>query len=487
MNVSTTDVRFEPDPRRVIVKPFVPGGEVSPDGRSHAERIVARVSSMPEAVCVSTLRDVLRRYDSRHADLRSAFEANFARVAHHAAGSGELSNERRLLIGAYFTHEYSIEAAALANPSMVLAPDQDGSSAGEQRFVMSLRAIGEGHISSIEFRSGVIDAEGRVTVDDPGPFVTTGSRRPPIYDKRAFRNKLAELGTPSRTAAEVLDALTERFTLEELEAAIREVGNGQGAPPGEAQALRTIHWLASSNYESTFPSDSEISERVLFPAAPTESRGMEDARFVRFTDDDGSVTYFGTYTAFDGYQILPQLIETRDFVSFRIATLSGASARNKGIALFPRKIRGRYAALARVDNEQNYLMWTDDVRFWHASERIQIPKYPWELTQIGNCGSPLETEAGWLVITHGVGALREYSLGAILLDKNEPARVIAHLQEPLLAPPEDERDGYVPNVVYSCGSMISGKTLIVPYGLADVRTRIATVPIGDLLARLTRA
>jgi hypothetical protein len=311
MNVSTTDVRFEPDPRRVIVKPFVPGGEVSADGRSHAERIVARILALPEAVVVSTLRSVLRRYDWRHPDLHSTFEANFARVAHHAADSDELSVERRLLIGAYFTHEYAIEAAALANPSMVVAPDQEGLAAGEQRFVMSLRAIGEGHISSIEFRSGVIDAAGRVAIDEPGPFVTTGRRRAPIYDKRAFRNKLGELGTPSQTAAQVLDALPERFTLEELEDAIREVGQGRGVPPGEAQALRTIHWLASSNYESSFAPDSELSERALFPAAPTESRGMEDARFVCFTDDDGSVTYFGTYTAFDGYQILPQLIETR--------------------------------------------------------------------------------------------------------------------------------------------------------------------------------
>jgi predicted GH43/DUF377 family glycosyl hydrolase len=212
---------------------------------------------------------------------------------------------------------------------------------------------------------------------------------------------------------------------------------------------------------------------------------MEDARFVRFTHDEGRVTYYATYTAFDGYQILPQLIETPDFVSFRISTLSGASARNKGIALFPRRIQGRYAALARVDNERNFLMWTDNVRFWHECEPIQVPTCPWELTHIGNCGSPLETEAGWLVITHGVGPLREYALGAILLDPNDPARVIGHLEEPLLAAADDERDGYVPNVVYSCGSMIAGNTLVLPYGFSDVGARIATVPLDALLARLT--
>jgi predicted GH43/DUF377 family glycosyl hydrolase len=212
---------------------------------------------------------------------------------------------------------------------------------------------------------------------------------------------------------------------------------------------------------------------------------MEDARFVRFTYDDDYVTYFATYTAFDGYQILPQLIETRDFVSFRIATLNGASARNKGMALFPRMLAGRFAALSRVDNENNYLMWSDNVHFWHESEKIQIPERPWELTQIGNCGSPLETESGWLVITHGVGPLREYVLGAILLDKEDPARVIGHLKEPLLVPADDERDGYVPNVVYSCGSMISGALLVLPYGFSDVGARIATVRLEDLLARLT--
>ena len=486
MNVSKTDVRFLPDPRRVIVKPFVPGGEVSSDGRSHVKRIVERILRLPEVVVVSTLSSARSRYAARHPDLGAVFEANFARVAHHVERSDELSTERRLLIGAYFTHEYALEAAALSNPSIVAAPDQAGLATGEQRFVMSLRAIGEGHISSIEFRSGVIDAQGHVVVDEPSPFVMTGQRRAPRYDKRAFRRKLNELGTLSQTVAQVLDALSERFELHELEAVLREVNLEGGSKPGNAQAIRTIHWLASSNYESSFAPDSKLSERVLFPAAPTESRGMEDARFVRFSDDDGSVTYFGTYTAFDGYQILPQLIETRDFLSFRIATLSGASARNKGIALFPRKIGGRYAALARVDNEQNFLMMTDDARFWHDCAPIQIPKYPWELTQIGNCGSPLETEAGWLVITHGVGVLREYSLGAILLDKDDPARVIGHLAEPLLAPSADEREGYVPNVVYSCGSMISGDTLILPYGFADVGTRIATVPIADLLAALIR-
>jgi predicted GH43/DUF377 family glycosyl hydrolase len=331
----------------------------------------------------------------------------------------------------------------------------------------------------------VIDAGGRIAMDEPSPYVTSAWHRAPIYEKLVFRSKLTELGSLNEVAARVLASLPGQFTLAELEASIRDVERESERWPDAAQGTRTIHWLASSNYESSFAPDSKISERVLFPAGPTESHGMEDARFVRFTHDDGRVTYFATYTAFDGYRILPQLIETPDFVSFRIATLNGACARNKGIALFPRMIDGRYAALSRLDNENNFLMWTDNVRFWHQSEKIQVPERYWELMHIGNCGSPLETEAGWLVITHGVGALREYVLGAVLLDARDPARIIGCLDEPLLTADDDERDGYVPNVVYSCGSMISGGMLVLPYGFSDVGTRIATVCLEDLLTRLT--
>ncbi|MFV2063544.1 MAG: glycosidase, partial [Chloroflexota bacterium] len=250
------------------------------------------------------------------------------------------------------------------------------------------------------------------------------------------------------------------------------------------ETTRIIHWVAASNYAITFAEDSQVSERVIFPSGPTESQGMEDARFVRFTDDDGSVIYYAIYTAFDGFQILPQVIETTDFVSFRIATLNGRGATNKGMALFPRMIDGHYAALSRPDNESNFVMFSDDVRSWHDLHKIQEPERPWELLQLGNCGSPLETEAGWLVITHGVGPMRRYTLGAILLDIEDPRRVIGHLDEPLLAPTEDERDGYVPNVVYSCGSMIHGDDLVIPYGYSDLGVGIATARLEDVLTRL---
>ena len=483
--VTKTSVRFGTDATRVITKPFVPGGNSSLDGRSRVGTILSRVLAMSDSEVTTTLSTTRDRFAGRHVDLPSVFETNFASLGEHVAGLGELSEERRLLIGAYFTQEYSIEAAALSNPSMVLAPDQSGLAKGEQRFVLSLRAIGEGHLSSIEFRSGVIDAGGHIEMDAPSRFARTARHRSPEYDKSIFRAKLLELHAYTEIATAVLDVLPEHFTLEQLETVIREVLEQSGSRPDALQATRTIHWLASSNYDSSFSPGSKLSERVLFPAGPTESQGMEDARFVRFTRDDGTVTYFAPYTAFDGYQILPQLIETPDFASFRIATLNGASAQNKGIALFPRMIDGRFVALARVDNENNFLMWSDNVRFWHHSEVIQTPKRPWEIIQLGNCGSPLETEAGWLVITHGVGPLRQYALGAILLDKEDPARVIGHLAEPLLEPAADERDGYVPNVVYSCGSMISGGLLVLPYGFSDVGTCIATVRLDDLLAELS--
>ncbi|MDR9449936.1 MAG: glycoside hydrolase family 130 protein [Acidimicrobiia bacterium] len=483
--VTRTAVRLVPDPHRVITKPFLPGEQVFPDGRSRGKLIIDRILAMSEGDVASTLAATRDRFADRHEGLNRILELNFAAVAGYVDRPQDVSLQRRLLIGAYFTHEYSIEAASLSNPSMVPAPDQIGLSPGEQRFVMSLRAIGEGHISSIEFRTGLIDAGGKVTLDEPGRYAMTARHRAPIYDKLVLSTKLQEMGAFNAITRMCMDPLPAHFTFEQLEAAISDLDR-QGVDRTMAfQSIKAIHWLASSNYTSTFPADSGISERVIFPAGPTESHGMEDARFVRFIHDDGTVAYFATYTAFDGIQILPQLIETADFVSFRIATLNGVAAQNKGIALFPRKIDGRFAALSRQDNENNHLMLSDNVRFWHEAEKIQEPERPWELVQLGNCGSPLETEAGWLVITHGVGPLRSYNLGAILLDLEDPCRIIGHLQEPLLEPTEDERDGYVPNVVYSCGSMIHGNHLVLPYGFSDLGTGIATVPLDELLTRLT--
>lgn len=469
----------------MIAKPFLPGEQSFPDGRSRAQRVVRRVMAMSETEVAAALAAAVVDFGDRHHDLRGVLELHFGLMANRVETPENLSSERRLLIGAYFTQEYSIEAVSLGNPSMVPAPDQSGLQPGEQRFIMSLRAIGEGHISSIEFRSGVIDRSATIAFDEQGRFPVTGVRRAPAYENQAFTSRLSDVGGLNDIARLLLDHLPERFTMDQLEEAIGDLDSPGIDRLSFVETTRRVHWLASSNYTLTFPEESQLSDRVIVPAGPTESHGMEDARFVRFVHDDGSATYYATYTAYDGVQILPQLIETPDFVTFRIATLSGTGAQNKGIALFPRMIGGRYAALSRQDNESNYLMLSDEVRHWPEKHRIQVPSRPWELTQLGNCGSPVETEAGWLVITHGVGPLRRYSLGAILLDIDDPYRVIGHLKDPLLVPENDERDGYVPNVVYSCGSMIHDDHLVLPYGFADVGNRVALIPIEDLLNRLT--
>jgi predicted GH43/DUF377 family glycosyl hydrolase len=478
-------VRLVPDPSRVITKPFLPGEEIFPDGSSRIDVVLQRILAMPEGEAVATLEAFRKEFAGRHRDLDAALEASVALVVGRLEQPEDLSPARRLLIGAYFTHEYSIEAAALGNPSMVLAPDQSGLRDGESRFIISLRAIGEGHISSIEFRSGVINANQEIALDEPSRHAVTGRRTAATYDKGFFATKLGDLHAFNDIVQQVLSGLGQQFTMADLEAAILAL-DAQGVERTIAfETTRILHWLASSNYRLSFEDSVELSERVIFPGGPTESHGMEDARLVRFVHDDGRVVYYATYTAFDGFKILPQMLETTDFLSFRIATLSGECAQNKGIALFPRKLDGQFLALGRHDNVNNFLMTSPDIRVWRETEKIQEPERPWELMQLGNCGSPIETEAGWLVITHGVGPFRRYTLGALLLDLDDPSRVIGHLKEPLLEPAAHEREGYVPNVVYSCGSMVHGDHLVLPYGFADVGASIATIEMEGLLNRLT--
>jgi predicted GH43/DUF377 family glycosyl hydrolase len=484
-------VRLAPDPRRVITKPFLPREEVYADGSTRLQAVLTRIMRLSDSEIDETLGAARSLFAGRHRDLDTIFERGFGVVEPHLERLAEArvieratTSDRRQLIGAYFTHEYSIEAAALGNPSIVVSPDQSGLGSGEIRFLMSLRAIGEGHISSIEFRTGVVNADASVRLDAPSGFAMTGERRRHEHDKNLFRAKLGDLGMINEVSERVLSRLAEQFSMATLEAAIRAVEDDGIERSISGETTRLMHWLASSNYRVVFPSSVDVSERVLFPSGPTESHGMEDARFVRFVDDNGEVTYFATYTAFDGQQILPQLLETDDFTEFRVTTLSGRAANNKGIALFPRRIGGRYVALGRQDNVNNFIMASHDIRVWTDATVIQEPKRPWELMQLGNCGSPLETEAGWLVITHGVGPFRRYTLGALLLDLDDPTIVLGHLAEPLLSPASDEREGYVPNVVYSCGSMIHADHLILPYGYADVGAGVATIPLAPLLERL---
>jgi predicted GH43/DUF377 family glycosyl hydrolase len=482
--VSTTGHYLRADPRRVITNLFVAGHEMLAGGESRAADVIDRVIAMSDAEVTDTLASVTRAFEGRHRHLDDTLQRHYAAVAHRVAREVRPSPDRQLLLGAYFTQEFAVEAAALFNPSIVRHPDQDGLAADEVRFVMSLRAVGEGHRSSIEFRTGIVAGDGRLRVDDPGPFLVTGSHAESLHERTFFELVLDEHAERTEDTAFIIDSLPARFSRTELEDTLKLL-RAQRATRSSAQD--TTNWVelfAACNYEVVFPDDSAIAERVLWPRGPTESAGMEDARFVEFTDDDGSTRYYATYTAFDGQHVAPQLIETLDFQRFAISQLTGPSARNKGMAMFPRKIGGRFVALTRSDRENIGLACSRDARSWDEATVIDTPVAPWELIQLGNCGSPIETTEGWLVLTHGVGPMRMYSMGALLLDLDDPCRVVGRLARPWLTPTGEDRDGYVPNVVYSCGALLHRGTLVVPYGSSDAAVGIARVPLAALLAAL---
>jgi len=473
--------RFLSDKRRVITRPFLPAKQ------EHLDAVLDRVLGLSDSDVGRLLSALVADFSMRHRDITGTLEAHYEMVRERLNGR-LVSGERRLLIGAYFTKEYSVEAAALFNPSVVPHPDQNGLSPGACRIIVSLRATGEGHISSIGFRTGVVDAAGEIRIDSAGRYVTTPEIiSAPIFDKHTFDLKLSEMGIHNDIADIVLEDLPPRFTAGDLEQGMDNLRKRDIAPANFRKTVDAIGWLAHSNYVAVFRPDCPLCERVLFPSSENESRGIEDARFVRFVDDDGAVTYHATCTAFNGFEILPQMIATPDFRSFRVSTLNGRYAANKGMALFPRKLAGSYAAISRFDGENLHLLQSDNIDFWNSAKRIRGPQYPWEFFQIGNCGSPIETDDGWLLLNHGVGAMRRYSIGVDLLDKVDPSRVIARLHEPILIPQEDERDGYVPNVAYSCGAMVHNGKLIIPYAMSDSRAGIATLSLAELMAELSRS
>lgn len=477
--VERSDVSIIPDSHRVVARPFIPGfvGTLDALGGSRVDQIAERVMRLTATEVSRLLEETRKLFLHRHRDLEQRWEDHFLMALPHSERMQSATGDMRALLGAVLTHEYSFEAAALCNPSLVEHPD--GSRPGELHFIMSARAIGEGHISSVEFRTGRIDKGGELHLDPVPSVVEVGRRTSVIYAKRRFIAKLAELGADPDIASQVCDPLPDRFSLADLDVVLPHL-DVRGAPADAFESVRLIHWLASSNYRLEFR-EGEIGERLIFPAGPADSNGIEDARFVKFADENGDVTYYATYTAFDGFQILPQLIETTDFQTFDILTMDGAGARNKGMALFPNKIEGRYTALSRHDRESLFLMYSDDVRSWRESELIYRPTEGWEAIQVGNCGSPLPTSEGWLVLTHGVGPMRRYSIGAMLLDRKDPSQVIGRLRDPFLVPREDERDGYVPNVVYSCGGLVHGEDLVLPFGVADHSIGFARIPISELL------
>jgi predicted GH43/DUF377 family glycosyl hydrolase len=464
---------------RVITRPNIPGD------KARTKVLIDRVSKLSNEDVQHLLEAVIQDFSGRHRKFREVLQRNFGLIEQHIPERITLSPEQQLLLGAYFTAEYSVEAAAFFNPSIVPHPDQKGVAKGSQRFVMSFRATGEGHLSSIEFRSGLVDDNHDIYFDPISQYVATPEMHPdPVYHRLHFRRKLEEMGASDRITDKLLKGLGETFSFGQLETKIRKLRSTKFRLKDKQHAIETVWWLARSNYEVVFRPDEQISERVIFPVSENESSGIEDARFVRFRNDDKSVIYYATYTAYNGFSILPQILETTDFLTFRMHTISGKAAQNKGMALFPRKIGGKFVMLSRQDGVNNYIMFSDSLRHWPEAQLLQEPVHPLEYVQVGNCGSPVETPEGWLALFHGVGPMRRYSVWAELLDLDDPSQVIGRLDEPILTPDEHERDGYVPNVVYTCGSMIHGNTLIIPYGVADQRSRIATVSVPELLSRL---
>lgn len=481
VSVIRKDVKFIPDSSRVVARYFNSGDQ-------RTKELVGRILAMSNFDVAHTMEQINRGFARRHRNISAIFYKHYENIRHLIAemqiDEGQLSEEKKQLIGSYLTMEYSIESSAFFNPSMVEDFDQSSLEKGEKRVVISFRATGEGHVSSIVFRRGIIDKDNNLRM----MHISNGIEKAEISHKMIFNKsrivtKLAEMHTLDIYSS-ILDELPEIFEYLVFKNALTlELANPLISME-KKEAYNEVIWLMDSFYDIQFKHDSDISERVIFPVSDTESRGIEDARFVRFVDDDGSESVMGTYTAYNGHSILSKLITTEDFYTFRIMPLYGEGSQGKGMALFPKKIKGKYAMLARIDGVNNYLMYSARPNEWKNPQIIQRPEYPWEYTQIGNCGSPLWTEEGWLVITHGVGAMRRYCIGASLFDLDDPSKEIGRLSEPLLSPLEDEREGYVPNVVYSCGALIHNKSLILPYAVSDYSSSYAVVDLKELLDAL---
>lgn len=467
------------DSRRLIARPFLPGNPNFGGIAGRLALITNRVMHLPDSVRRKTLEVQLKETEGVFEDIEDSWRRHFAMAADQVGGLDDVQDEDTiLLLGAYLTQAYAYEAVALTNPSIVPLGSADERG---QRFVMSARAIGEGHVSSIAFIPGTVTDDGVVEVEAREPHPTNGLRTQPEYSKSALSRRLVELGVDKASLELVMKRLGSTFNAGELDEALVSAQRSDLPSDDINDTVITTRWLASSNYEVSFSAEVDLTRRVISPAAPVESRGMEDARFVRFKEEDGSETYYATYSAYDGRRVLPQLIQTPDFSRFRIATMSGPMAHDKGLALFPRRIQGEFVGLSRHDNESMYVVRSDDIRHWGTAELITRPETAWELVQTGNCGSPLETEAGWLAITHGVGPMRRYVLGALLLDLDEPTKIVGRLEDPLLTADDEEFLGLVPNVVYSCGAMVHAGNVILPYGFADSSIGIATGSLDQIL------
>lgn len=484
VSVIRKNIKFTPDSSRVVTRYFM-------NGDQRTQKIVSRIMALEEKQVNLTLEHTLQEFASRHRNISRVFFKHCANIQEIIEGMqinyADLSDERKMLIGSYCTMEYSIESAAIFNPSIIEDFNQVYLEKGEKRIIISFRATGEGHISSIVFRRGIIDQNNDLQVMKIGSQIDKAEiTHKKLYNKERFVRKLEEMHIPDKYLTNIMQDLPEKFEYYALKKAVGGVLNNNRISAERRMALEEVTWLADSFYDVQFHHDSDITERVMFPISDSESRGIEDARFVRFVDDDKTEKIYATYTAFNGHTILPKLLSTEDFYTFRVMPLHGSGAQNKNLALFPGKIKGRYAMLSRIDGVNNYLMYSDRTTLWNNPVMIQEPRFPWEFTQIGNCGSPLWTEEGWLVISHGVGPMRRYCLGASLLDLDDPSKEIGRLAEPLLSPREDEREGYVPNVVYSCGAIIHNNSLILPYAVSDYSSTYGVVDMVELLEALKK-
>lgn len=486
VNVTRQPLKFSPDPTRVIARFLYTTDE-------RAIHTIKAVMAMSEREAMFTLNPVFRDFSLRHRNISSIFEKHFDKVRFLfkklSIDPDTIEQSVKILIGAYFTMEYSIEAAAFFNPSIMEHPDQSELGTDEMRVILSFRATGEGHISSIVFRTGVLDKNNFLSIEPIGKMLEEAKQiRRHVYDKESFKRKLDEMDFHAIIPSElILDRLKDHFTYGELWACIEEAKESVHMAVEKEIMFNQIIWLASSHYELDFSLDTNISERVIFPVSYNEKNGVEDARFVKFVDENGEITYYATYTAYDGTSILPKMLSTKDFYHFKVQPIHGEIAQNKGMALFPRKINGKYAMLCRIDGYNNYIAFSDNINIWRTVNLLQEPKFSWEFIQIGNCGSPIETPDGWIMITHGVGPMREYVLGASLLDLSDPTKVIGRLQTPLIMPNAEEREGYVPNVVYSCGSIVHNNNLVIPYAMSDLASTYATVDLSELLNKLKKS
>jgi predicted GH43/DUF377 family glycosyl hydrolase len=473
-----------PDARRVIVKLFVPGEDaVLVRHRTHA--LVDRVAGLDEEETGRLLQQTLELFGRRHRDLEQTFQHHYDLIRHRVAGADDLSPTGRLLVGAYFSHEYAVEAAALCNPSIVAHPEQSGLDADELRVAVSLRQIGEGHLSSVGFATAVVGPAGRLTVAERSGPLVTGQRTDTHHRRDLLAAGLADEGCDNEISASVLDALPPFFDEATFERALSGLTGDLHSRVAAQSTLEQMRRTNASTYATAFPLDTLLHQRVLWPGTPAESNGMEDARFVRFLDHNGDPDYQATYTAYDGRRIAARMLSSNDLRQFKMTPMRGPGARNKGIALFPRTVGGRHLALCRSDGETIGLSTLDAGHRWGVPVPLRGPRHGWELIQVGNCGSPIETDTGWLVLTHGVGPMRRYTIGALLLDLHRPEHVIAELTRPLLAPDQTEREGYVPNVLYSCGGLVHAGILWLPYGASDVRVGFATVAVATLMTAMT--